>query len=260
MFKVRQPLHEMDGAIGAESGVESVPAAEVPQDPGVDSQAVAEPKDNNFEKAFAKRLSAKEAEWQAKYQELEGKYKGHDDYKYVADYLQQVHGADIMTLKERIEMERLQERSERENVPPEVLKRLDELESKAAEADRLKEEQEQRQRELQEEEERSKSFTEFKGKLDEFAKERGVDADDLYKFMVDNQTGNMEIALKAMKHDELQQKLADAEKTGMKKLLSAKAGIPTVATTNKTGSVTTPPAKNLAEARQRALARLNSTE
>ncbi|OAS19250.1 hypothetical protein [Paenibacillus oryzisoli] len=259
MFKVRQPLFEMEGAIGSESGVESVPAAEV-QTTGVDSQAAAEPKDSNFEKAFAKRLSAKEAEWQAKYQELEGKYKGHEDYKYVADYLQQAHGADLMTIKEKIEMERLQERSERENVPPEVLKRLDELESKAAKADQLEKEQLQRQQEQQEAEEKSKTFAEFKGKLDEFAKERGVDSDSLYKFMVDNQTANMEIALKAMKHDEIEQKLAAAEKAGMKKLISAKAGIPTVTSANKTGTLATPPAKNLAEARQRAMNRLNSTE
>jgi hypothetical protein len=248
----------------ADPGVESVPAAEVPQDPGVETQAAAEPeKQNNFEKAFAKRLAEAQAKWeaekQAEIQKLQEQYKDYDSYREVADYFRELNQApDVMTLKERIEMERLQQRAEQENVPVEVLKRLQELEAKAAEAERLKQQQEEQERLRREEEERTKAYQEFRGKLDAFAKENGVEADKLYAFMVENQIGNMDAALKAMQYDDLKQKLEQAEKEGMKKLLSAKSKIPTVPSTTQTGAKVTAAPKTFAEARARAIQRLSN--
>lgn len=245
--------------MGADPGVESAPAAEVQEQSGVDTQAAAEPKDNNFEKAFAKRLSAKEAEWQAKYQELEGKYKDYDDLKSVADYFRELNQApDVLTLKEKIEMQRLTERAEQEQVPVEVLKRLQELEAKAAKGEELERKQQEEAQRRQQEEEHNKAYQEFRGKLDEFAKSKETDADKLYEYMVENQIGNMEAAFKAMRHDELEAKLAEAEKAGMNKLLKAKSSIPTVPSSNQSATKVTAPPKSFAEARQRAMQRMSA--
>lgn len=243
-----------------DSGVESAPAAEVHDSPetGVDTQAAAEPKENNFEKAFAKRLAAKEAEWQTKIQELEGKYKDYDDVKSVADYFRELNQApDVLSLKERIEMERLQQRADQENVPVEVLKRLQELEVKAAKADELERTRNDDLQRQQQEQETQKAYQEFRGKLDEFAKEKNVESDKLYAYMQENQIGNVEAAFRAMQYDDLQVKLAEAEKNGMKKLLQAKSGIPAVPNSNQPAQKTVPQAKTFAEARARAMQRLS---
>lgn len=258
MFKRLHPLFEMEGDIGSEAGVEVVPAAEVPQDPGVDSQAAAEPKDNNFEKAFAKRLSAKEAEWQAKLQEVEGKYKDYDDLKQVADYFRELNQApDVMTLKEKIEMERLQQRAEEQGISPELQKRLEYLEQRDKAAQELEQKIQQEEQTRREQEEGQKAYQEFRGKLDTFAKEKGADGDQLYAFMVENQIGNMEAALKAMRHDDLEQKLADAEKEGVRKFMQSKSKIPNVPGTTQSATKVQAAPKTFAEARARAMQRLS---
>jgi len=242
------------------TGVEEVPAAEV-QDTGVESQAAAEPdKQNNFEKAFAKRLAEKEAQWRAEkdaeLSKFKEQYKDYDDLKSVADYFRELNQApDIMSLKERIEMERLQERAEQQGISPELQRRLEELETKAAKAEELERQQQEEQRRSQEEAERQKAFTEFRSKLDEFAKGKGADADKLYEYMVENQIGNMDAAYKAMRHDELEAKIAEAEKAGMKKFLTAKGSIPTIPSNNQSAQKVQSTPKTFAEARERAMAR-----
>lgn len=251
---------EEDQVMQEESGVETAPAAEV-QESGVETPVSAEPKDNNFEKAFAKRLAAKEQEWQAKIQELESRYKDYDAYKDVADYFREVNQApDVMSLKERIEMERLQQRADQQGISPEMQRRLEQLEAKAAEADQLKQQREQEERERAEQEQQTKAYQEFRSKLDAFAKEKGADSEKLYAFMAENQIGNPEAAYKAMMFDDMQAKLQAAEKEGMKKLLSAKSKMPTMVNTNQTGTLSQTPPKTFAEARERAKLRLSQSE
>jgi len=232
-----------------ESGAESVPDAEVQQEnestsseTGVESQAAAEP-EKNFEKAFAKRLAAKEAEIEARFAE---KYKGHDDYKMLAEYLQEVNpGADILTLKEQIELERLQSRAERENVPPEVLKRIDSLEAKAAKADEYEQQQQQQ-----------RVYQEFRTNLETFAKERGMDPEELHTFMYEKQVTDFELAFDAMEARKLREQINGAKKDGVKEFLSAKSSIPSVTGNKAQGYIASPPVKTMEEARQRALQRL----
>ena len=244
-----------------ESGVEAAPAAEgqteTPQvessESGAETQVAAEPeKSNNFEKAFAKRLAAEREKWQAESQE---KYKGHDDYKLVADYLQEANGLDLMTLKERIEMERLQTRAEQQGISPEMQKRLEALEEKAAKGDALEQKFQEEQR-----------VSSYWSGLNEFAKgKEGIDAQTLNQFMIENglmyDPSNMEksfnVAYKAMMHDQLQSKLESAEKEGVKKFLQAKGAIPTVPGSTSQGHVSAPSPKTFAEARQRAMQRLS---
>ena len=232
------------------SGVEVAPAAEVQSEvasadqPGVETQAAAEPeKQNNFEKAFAKRLSAEREKWE---QEVNQKYQGHEDYKFVADYLQQANGLDLMTLKERIELERLQARAEEQNVPPEVLKRIDELEAKASKAEMY----EQHQQQLQ-------HYQEFRSNLEKFASEKGANADELHAFMYEKGIANMEVAYKAMRADELEQKLQTAEKDAINKYLDSKKA-PKAEGSGAPGITTFKPTGNLDAASERALERFRA--
>lgn len=232
-----------------DTGVETAPDAGVQEETdtsqtGVEEKAAAEPeKQNNFEKAFAKRLADAQSKWEA---EAAERYKGHEDYKYLADYLQQANGMDVLSLKEQIEMERLQQRAEKENLPPEVLKRLDALEAKAAKVDEF----EQQQQEVQQ-------YQEFRGKLEAISKQHDVDPDALHNFMHENQIGKFEAAIKAFKYDEVVKQREDAEKEGVKKFLTAKGSIPAVTGSTAQGQVTSPAPKTLAEARQRAMQRLS---
>jgi hypothetical protein len=116
------------------SGVEETPAAEVIETPeaviesesGVEEEVAAEPeKQNNFEKAFAKRLAAERSKWDA---EVNEKYKDYDTHKELSQYLQEINGADALTLKEQIEMSKLQARAEDNQISPEMQKRLETLE------------------------------------------------------------------------------------------------------------------------------------
>lgn len=227
MFKARlHPLFDEDGDIGAASGADTVPAAgeqtETPQvestsEPGVDPKAAAEPeKQNNYEKAFAKRLAEAEKKWQA---EIAEKYKDYDTHKELSDYFQKINGMDAMTLKERVEMERLQERAEKENVPPEVIKRLDELEAKAAKVDEY-EKQQQEERSLQE----------FENGLKEFAKDKLIDGKpidhmEMWQYMHENGINKPEAALKAMKADFLEKQLETAKKDAVDEYLNSKKGV-----------------------------------
>lgn len=228
-----------------DTGVEVVPAAGEQAEggsSGVEGQAAAEP----TEKAFASRLAAERAKLEREYTE---RYKDYDTHKAISDYFAETNGLDALTLKERVELERLQERAEQANVPPEVLRRLDELEGKAAKADQLEQFQQDQQ-----------GRVDFETKIKTFAEEKGADHTELWNFMHEHQIQNMEIAYKAMRADQLEQQLAGAEKAGMKKLLQAKGSIPTVSGSTAQGHVSAHAPKTFAEARARAMQRMSQNE
>lgn len=243
-----------------DTGVEAAPAAEVQtestqveaSETGAETSVAAEPeKQNNFEKAFAKRLAEAQSKWESEHAE---KYKDYDDLKKAAEFFQRRHGFnDFMSLKEEIELAELQDRAEKEQVSPQIIKRIDELEAKAAKADALERQQEEEKR-----------VSAYWSTLNEFVKEKGIEADKLNQFMIENEMTynpnapekSFMLAYKAMKADELEEKLASAEKEGMKKLLQAKGSIPTVPGSNANGQVSSPAPKTFAEARQRAMQRM----
>lgn len=261
MFKFRwlTPLFEAEGAIGAESGVENVPAAgeqsqrtEVNADPsGVETKGAADPEQqNNFEKAFAKRLSAKEAEIEAKFAE---KYKGYDDYKLAAEYLQKTSGiGDILTLREQIELQQLQERAEEANVPPEVLKRIDQLEAKAAKADEMEAEAKQKE-----------EWQSFETSLKDFCKDKtldgkAVDHMDLWKYMHENEVTKPDVAFKAMKADLLESKLETAKTDAVKEYLATKTGVKTEGSQGAAAQSAPVPTGGFKGAEQRAVERMRA--
>lgn len=263
MFKFLwlNPLLDTEGDIGAESGVDNASAAEeqlqgsegTESKTGDEGQAAADPdKQNNFEKAFAKRLAAKEAEWEAKNAE---KFKDHDAYKKAAEYLQRTAGiSDILTLREEIELVELQERAEKEQVPPAVLKRIDQLEEKAAKGDKLEAEQNQ-QKEWQAFETSLKFFCEGK-EIDG----KAVDHTELWKYMHDNDVSKPEIALKAMKADVLEAKLETAKTDAVNDYLKSKQAPKIDGTSGAAAQTTNEPAKNFKEAEQRMLSRVQAAK
>jgi hypothetical protein len=222
MFKRLHPLYEADGDIGASSepdlGVETEENTAEPQP----DKETNEPDKIEQSKSFAKRLeerttailAEKRAEWEAEQSE---KYKDYDTHKEVAEYFREVNNFEnVLTLKEQIEMEKLQARAEREDVSPEVLKRIDELEVKAAKGEQLEKQQEQQ-----------REWNEFETSLKTFCEGKEVDGTpvnhmDLWKFMSENQVSKPEIALKAMKSDALEQKLATAREDSIKDYLASK--------------------------------------
>lgn len=261
MFRVRlNPFYNLEGDIGDQSGVDSTPAAEVQTSEGTesttgDNQAAAEPgKQNNFEKAFAKRLSEAQSKWEADKQaeiaKLQEQYKDYDTHKELSSYLQQINGLDAMTLKERIELEKLQDRAEKENVPPEVLKRIDMLEAKAAKADALEQQQQQ-----------SQQYQEFRTNLEKFASEKSANADELHKYMFDNHISSMDVAYKAMRADQLEQQLATAKEDSIKEYLASKKGPRVEGSTGAAGTQTVDTSKmSWKDLDRHALARLEAAK
>lgn len=239
---------------GEPTGVEDVPAAGEPgnepinepsNEPGVEDkgQAAAEP--NNFEKAFAKRLSAERDKWQS---EVSTKYGDYDKVKQAADYMLKQSGMqDFNKLYEAIQQEMLNERAQQHNVPPEVMKRLEELETKAQTAEKYEQEKMYEQ-----------AYKMFRADVEKAVEGTDIKADELDNFMKENDIGNINVALKALKADILEQKLASAEKDAMKKLINAKGSIPKVEGNKATGSTLPGTPKTLADARARAMERLNN--
>lgn len=251
MFKRLHPLFNADGDIGAESGVEDVSAAEGQEvesyESGEDNVVAAEPeKQDGYEKAFSKKLAAERAKMESEYAE---RYKDYDTHKELSDYLTQVNGMDAMSLKEQIELERLQTRAEQDGISVELQKRLDVLESKAAKADEMEQQQQQREQ-WQEYESSLKTYCEGK-EIDG----KQLDHKELWKYMHENGTSKPEVAFKAMRHDVLEQQLQSAKKDGVKEFLSAKGSIPTVQGANAQGQVISATPKTFAEARARAMQR-----
>jgi hypothetical protein len=246
------------------TGVEDAPAAgEQPEasegsanQTGVDEQAAAEPeKQNNFEKAFAKRLAAERSKWES---ELSDKLKDYEAHRRVSEFFQQYNGMDLNALMERIELEQLKQQAEQQQVPVEVMRRIQELEQKAALAEQLAQQHAQAQWE--------KTYRDglaayVQGKED-------ADPDAITKFLVDNgisvdpndMNKAFDLAYKAIQFEKLQQQLASAEKDGMKKLIGAKGSIPANVGSSGQGQVSSGTPKTFADARARAMARLGATE
>ncbi len=242
-----------------EAGVEDVPAAGEQTEgsadqTGVETQAAAEPeKQNNFEKAFAKRLAQEREKWESERKAELEKYKDYDALRRAAEYLQRTSGiTDMETLMREIELAELQEQAQRQNLTVEEYQRMKELEE-------LKAWKQQMEQELQRREwERT-----YWDNLKDFSKDHGVEPEKLNQFMVENgfsinpddMKKSFEIALKAYKYDDLVKQLENAKKEGMKELIQAKSNIPTVATSGVKGEVKQTAPKTFAEARARAMQR-----
>lgn len=260
MFKIRQRLFSPDGDIGTASDSPSVEGVDETTDTGTASVSEETTEDVTKQQSFAHRLKESTekalAEERTKWEkETSEKYKDYDTHKELSQYLQEINGADLLTLKEQIEMEKLQTRAEKENMSPEVLKRLDELEAKAARGDELEQQQLKQQNDNL-----------FWSSVDKFVADKEVSKEDLNKFMLDNEifvdlsnedkmTRKFELAYKAMQHDNVVQKLGSAEKDGMKKLIQAKGNIATIPGKSAQGQVVSAPPKTWADARARAMQR-----
>lgn len=261
MFKVKMmPFFNEDTGsdIGGGAGVESasvageqVQSAEVQGESGVEGTEVAAQNqgikdEKDFAAALQAELSRREEKLKKEYAE---QYKDYDTYKIVGDYFQRVNNfEDVMSLKERIELDELQAQAEKQQVPVEVLQRIQQLEAKAEEGDQLKKE-----KELQD------FYRGFRSELEAFSKEKGTDADALEQFMVDNQIGSHEIAYKAMKAEELEAKLETAKKDAIKEYLESKKA-PKTEGAGAAGVISEGPPKTWGEARQRALERFRAAK
>lgn len=254
MFKFRlHPLFDMEGDIGSpsvegEADASGTENASVPDPNGVTVDDVT--KQESFSKRLKETLEKERKTWEAEQSE---KYKDYESFKKAAEYLQKTSGInDLMTLREEIELAELQERAEKENVSPEIQRRLEQLESKAAKVDQM-EQQQQQQEEWNKFETSLKAFCEGK-EIDG----KPVDHKELWNYMHENGTSKPEIAFKAMRHDALEKQVESAEKEGVKKFLQAKGSIPTVPGKTATGQTISGPPKTFAEARQRAMQRITS--
>ncbi|SFE74396.1 hypothetical protein SAMN04487969_10645 [Paenibacillus algorifonticola] len=176
--------------------------------------------------AFAKRLAAAQEKWRLEkeneIEQIRNEYKDHDMYRQATEYLQRASGInDIMTLKEQIELIELQDRAEEENVSPQVKRRIEELEAKAARADEMEAEQSQKQAVLA-----------FENMLKEFCADKKIDGnsihhEELWKYMHENEIAKPEFAFKAMKADALESKLSSAKEDAIKDYLNSKRGVKT---------------------------------
>lgn len=220
MFKWLIPLFNAEGEIGdsvseESSSVESTETAAVQTQENETNETTTE--DVSKSASFAKRLSEEKSKWE---KETTEKYKDYDTHKQLSEYLSELNGGvDILSLKERIELEKLEARAEQENVPPEVLKRIDELEAKAAKGDKLEQDQQENQRVLT-----------YFSTMEKFLEGKGVKSDELNQFMVDNNLSynpeamekSFDIAYKAMKADEFEKKANEKETDTIKRYLASK--------------------------------------
>lgn len=196
------PYMEMD--IGAEGGAIESPSVVAEVTPSGEGNAPTPTEtagDVSKQQSFAQRLAEERTKIEREYAD---KYKGYDDYKSVAEYFREQNQAqDILSLKERIELTKLQEQAERQNVPVEVLQRINQLEEKATRADQY-EQQFQNQQLLQR----------FQRDIHEFVKDKeGADPKALEDFMLENHIGNIEIAYRAMRAEHLEAQLKTVAQT-----------------------------------------------
>jgi hypothetical protein len=265
----RTPRLKMDLQFFAEPGVEggdiADPALEVPTDtpteptdqpidtPSVDPQ---DPPTDDLDqsKAFAKRLEERTqkalAEERAKWeQEVSQKYGNYDQYQKSTQFVMQQLGInDFEEFQKAIEDAELAKRAEQNGVNPEYQQRLEQLEEKAKRADELEQQQQQEQ-----------IMKQFQTALQDFSKEKGIEATELEQFMVENQIPHFEMAYRAMKYEQMENDLKNAKDVAVKEYLESKKA-PKVEGPGTPGLIKEAPPKNFAEARQRALERLNAAE
>lgn len=260
-FALNLQMFAEDG--GAASGVEGTFAAGE-QSQGAESASTqtgdqgAAAEQGKGDVAFAKRLSAAQEKWnvekEAEIQKIREEYKDHDTYRKATDYLQRTSGiSDLLTLKEEIELADLQERADKEKVPPAVLKRIDELEAKAAKADEFEAKNSQ-----------EKAAAEFEQSLKTFVEGREIDGKpvdhaELWKYMHENEIGKPEAALKAMKADILEAKLATAKEDTIKEYLNSKKGVKTEGASGAAAQSTPNTGGGFKGAEARAIARIKAS-
>ncbi|MDG0791921.1 MFS transporter [Cohnella ginsengisoli] len=262
MFEFRlHPLYEMDGDIGAAPSVEGTTEEVVSEGTAPTQEAPAEETPTETESSFAKRLrehseKAIKAEREKWEQEVREKYGDYDVHKELSAYLQELNGVDAMTLKEQIEMERLQQRAEQNAITPEMQRRLEVLEEKAAKAD-----------EIEKQQELHNWYTNFKSEIAAFASEKGANADEIEAYMIENGLQNYQVAYKALRAEQLEQELTQARETAekakeiaVKEYLESKKG-PRVEGSGSPGVVHEDTSKlSWTDLRQRALDRIKSQQ
>lgn len=263
MFKVRMPFYEMAGEIGSATEQPSVVAeGQESSDEGSAPTSVQESSNPSAtddvvkQESFAKRLkeerekilSEERAKWEA---EQADKFKDYDVSKKALEYLMRKSNIDNpLTLKEQIELAELEEKAERENLTVEELQRRQELEELKAWKAQVESEKQQQQ-----------AWQEFEQTLKDFCKDKEIDGKpldhmELWTYMHENGASKPEVAYKAMRSDYLEQQVANAEKEGVKKFLSAKGSIPTVEGKTAAGVATKEPPKTFNDALSRAKQRL----
>lgn len=227
-----------------EPPIEETP--EIPQESPTD--------DLDQSKAFAKRLEERtqkalqeaKQQWE---QETSEKYGNFDQYQQAMDYVMKSAGYNNFDeFQSALQEAQLQERAEQNGVNPEYQQRLEELEERAKRADELEQQREQEQ-----------TMQQFRTHLQEFSKEKGIEAEQLETFMVENQIPNFEMAYRALRYEQMEADLKNAKDVAVKEYLESKKA-PKVEGSGTPGIVKEAPPKNFAEARQRALARLNSAD
>lgn len=263
MFEWLNPLLIAEGDIGAASEVSTPPSVEGEgETPSVDGNAptpdTKSADDVSKQESFAKRLKEstdkaladERAKWEKEQSE---KFKDYDSYKKATEYLQKTSGiSDLLTLKEQIELSELQERAEEANVPPEVLKRIDQLEAKAAKADQMEAAAKQQQ-----------EWQSFESTLKDFCTDKNIDGKpvdhmELWNFMHENGVSKPDVAFKAMKAEILEAKLETAKTDAVKEYLESKKAPKAEGSTGAAAQTELPPPNSWKEAEARAAARLQA--
>jgi len=243
--------------VDGQESAESVESGEVAPPQAEESLAPEEtPSDDGIEqsKAFAKRLSertqAKLAEERAKWEaEQAERLRDYERYRSLADQMLKYSGhQDIDTLQQTLEQELLQAQAEQHQVPVEVMQRLNELERRAQKADELERQWQSQQ-----------AVSTFYRDLDQYMQgKEDVPAEAMIDFMVQTGITNFDAAYKALRADQLEQRLATAEEDAIKKYLESKRATKVEGSGSAPGLIAEQPARTWEEARERALARLRS--
>lgn len=240
--------------LGVDSGEIADPTLDEPivDEPDI---PLTEPQDDlDQSKAFARRLEERTqkalAEERQKWeQEVNQKYGNYDQYQQTLDYVMKSSGYNSFDeFQQALQEAQLQERAEQHGVSPEYQQRLEELEQKAQRADELEQQREQEQ-----------VMQQFHSALNDFAKEKGVEPTELESFMVENNIPNFEMAYRALRYEQMENDLKNAKDVAVKEYLESKKA-PKVEGSGTPGVVKQDPPKNFAQARERALARLNSMD
>ncbi|OKP91415.1 hypothetical protein [Paenibacillus sp. P32E] len=263
-MKIRMPLWNVDEEIGSASESSSVEDTATAVETETASVTDTSEADVTKQQSFAHRLKESTekalAEERAKWEkETSEKYKDYDTYRKATEYLQKTSGIDdVMTLKEQIELQELNERAEQQNVPPEVLKRIDELEQKAARGEELEKKQQA--------EEINNLFWKA---AESFVEGKDVSKEDLNKYMIENDVfidptnpeaadRKFNMAYNAMKAEEYKTQLTTAKETAVKEYLQSKSA-PKVEGSGSPGIVTEDTSKmDWKDINARIVARMNA--
>jgi hypothetical protein len=225
-----------------------------PIDPPVVDDPPTDPPTDDLDqsKAFAKRLEERtqkalqeaRQQWE---QETSQKYGNYDQYQQSMEYVMKSAGYNNFDeFQQALQEAQLAERAEQNGIDPEFQSRVELLEQRAQRADELEQQREQEQ-----------VMQQFQSALNDFSKEKGIEATELESFMMDNQIPNFEMAYRAMKYEQMESDLQNAKDVAVKEYLESKKA-PKVEGSGAPGVVKQDPPKNFAEARERALERLRS--